>query len=151
MRRVSDTQGAAIIRARTTSHTRQKICTSKNMRFKKAYRVMYNGWAGNFRRNAAAHQRGYLAPLYSEKKSRPAESVNVLFSILLLAELLHTSSWEDIVASRSRSDVSIRVPMYLDTFFVISRPAAELCSGLYRKVCALQHRNRKRPDLRVLR
>ena len=86
----------------------------ENMMSKKAYRAMYDGWSGNFRRNVMPLiNEDIFAPLYSEKKSRPAESVNVLFSILLLAELLHTSA-EDIIA-RTSSDVSIRYAMYLDT------------------------------------
>ena len=86
----------------------------ENMMSKKAYRAIYDGWSGNFRRNVMPLiNEDIFAPLYSEKKSRPAESVNVLFSILLLTELLHTSA-EDIIA-RTSSDVSIRYAMYLDT------------------------------------
>ena len=86
----------------------------QNMMSKKAYRAMVDGWAGNFRRNIMPLiNEDIFAPLYSEKKSRPAEPVNVLISIMLLAELLHTST-DDIIA-RTSSDVSIRYAMYLDT------------------------------------
>ena len=49
---------------------------------------MYNGWSGNFRRNVMPLiNEDIFAPLYSEKKSRPAEPVNVLFSIFLALSL----------------------------------------------------------------
>ena len=58
------------------------------MMSKKAYRAMYNGWSGNFRRNVMPLiNEDIFAPLYSEKKSRPAEPVNVLFSIFLALSL----------------------------------------------------------------
>ena len=86
----------------------------ENMMSKKAYRAMVDGWSGNFRRSVMPLiNEDIFAPLYSEKKSRPVEPVNVLISIMLLAEILHTST--DNIIARTSSDVSIRYAMYLDT------------------------------------
>ena len=107
----------------------------ENMMSKKAYHAMYNGWSGNFRRNVMPLiNEDIFAPLYSEKKSRPAEPVNVLFSIF---------SWLSCFTPPQRTSLPEHPAMCqsgtlctLTRTGWILRPAAGLCSDLSSSVCA---------------